>query len=450
MYNKMVWSEGMFLTPQHFQQQDRYFDFMFQNYLSLFHTYCWGFDTLELDHALLPLGKIGIKQCRCLFPDGTFVDIPNNASAPPPLELPTTLTNSTLFLAIPLRRPDFPEIIDTDDTINPIRYVAVRKHVHNNTSDLINDTAPITVGDPRLAIFTSTTNSAYCYIALAHVKQIIPGKGIILSESFIPPLLNSNQNSILRGYMNELLTLLIHRAEILAVRVAGIDEGGGISELSDFILLQLMNRYIPLLNSMTQSSPNPPFQLYHIFSQLLAEMTTFARKNAQLAPPYDHANLEKTFTSLMTSLRESFLLIINQNAQSLPVELYKPGLWIVKIPNKELLETADFILAVRAYVTPDELRQELPQTLKVSAFEEITDVITYSLPGIRLEALSVVPRKIPFYAGFTYFSLDQTGELWENLQTSSALAFHLSSLLPDFQFEVWTIQRTTHQTFHEG
>lgn len=445
----MIWSEGMFLQPQHFQQQDRYFEFIFRNYLSLFHSYSWGFDNLELDHSLLPLGKIGIKQCRCLFPDGTFIDIPSNASAPCPLELPANITNCTLFLAIPLRRTDFPEVTDTHDTINPIRYVAVSKLIHNNTSDLVNDTTSVTVGDPRLTLVTSTNNTAYCYLAIAHVKQIVPGKGIILSETFIPPLLNSNQNSILQGYMNELLTLLIHRAEILAVRVAGIDEGG-ISELADFILLQLMNRYIPLLNSITQSSPNHPFQVYHIFSQLLAEMTTFARKNAQQPTPYDHTNLEQTFTSLITTLRESFLLIINQNAQSLPVELHKPGLWIVKIPNKELLETADFILAVRAYVTPDELRQELPKILKVSSFEDITDVITYSLPGIGLEALSVVPRKIPFYAGFTYFALDQAGELWEHLQTSSALAFHLSSLLPDFQFEVWTIQRTAHQTFHEG
>ena len=26
VYNKVVWSEGLFLRPQHFQQQDRYFE----------------------------------------------------------------------------------------------------------------------------------------------------------------------------------------------------------------------------------------------------------------------------------------------------------------------------------------------------------------------------------------------------------------------------------------
>ena len=449
MYNKTIWSEGMFLQPQHFQQQDRYFEFLFRSHIALFQPYSWGFDSLELDQELLALGKIGLKQCRGLFPDGTLIDIPNISSPPCPLVLPPNTTNCTISLAIPLRHIGLPEVTDDINTVQPIRYLATSKPVQNNTSDLLEDTVYVTIGNPRLTLFSSAdNNTAYSHLNIAHVDQIVAGQGIRLNQAFIPPMLNANKNTILQGYINEIMTLLTHRAETLAGRVAGVEDGG-ISELADFMLLQLMNEYSPLINSIAQSSPNHPFKLYNIFTQLSGEMTTYTKKCAVKALPYDHDNLANTFSILLASLRQSFLLMINQNAQSLPVEAYKPGLWIVKIPDKTLLETTDFVVVARAHVTSEELHEELPKTLKISAFEEITDLVTHSLPGIALQALPVVPRKIPFYAGYSYFSLDQNSPLWQKLKTSSGLGFHLSSQFPDFQFEVWTIQRTDNQYIYE-
>ena len=73
MYNKVVWSEGMFLFPQHFQQQDRYFEFLIKKTLKL-SKYCWGLEKLEIDQELLALGKISLKSCYGIFQDGTFIN----------------------------------------------------------------------------------------------------------------------------------------------------------------------------------------------------------------------------------------------------------------------------------------------------------------------------------------------------------------------------------------
>ncbi|MGB3315752.1 MAG: type VI secretion system baseplate subunit TssK, partial [Albidovulum sp.] len=51
--NKVVWSEGLFLRTQHFQQQDRYAEALMRAGLRAGHLQGWGFSALEIDRAAL-------------------------------------------------------------------------------------------------------------------------------------------------------------------------------------------------------------------------------------------------------------------------------------------------------------------------------------------------------------------------------------------------------------
>jgi type VI secretion system protein ImpJ len=448
MYYKTVWSEGMFLQPQHLQQHDRYLEFLLRSSLNFFQPYFWGFDTLELDQELLPLGKIGIKHSRGFFPDGTLIDIPLLGGPPCPLQISPTTVDTIIYLALPLRNLGVPEVTDNLETKQPIRYLATSQPIHDSTSDQINDTVTIAVGYPRLQLLSDVDTTAYSYLSIAKIKDVIAGQGIRLDEDFIPSLLNINNQPILVSYINELAILIHHRAEELAARMGGIEETG-VSEIADFMLLQLMNRYNPLLSDLSQSMLTHPHKLYTVFIQLLGEIATYFRKSTSDIPLYQHNNLSETFSTLIASLRQSFLLMMNQNTQSLPIEQLKPGLWTAKLPDKNVLDSSDFILAVRAHITPEELRHELPKILKIAPFEEIMDLVTHALPGIELEALTTAPHKIPFYSGYTYFSLNQDHHLWQHLKTSVGLAFQLSIHIPDIHFELWVIQHVDNQ-YNDG
>ena len=52
----------------------------------------------------------------------------------------------------------------------------------------------------------------------------------------------------------------------------------------------------------------------------------------------------------------------------------------------------------------------------------------------------VAPRQIPFHAGFAYFELDQTSDLWEQLKTSGGLALHVAGEFPGLAMEFWAIR----------
>ena len=53
---KVVWSEGMFLQPQHFQQHDRYVQALVERRAAGLRPYSWGFSTLKIDPQQLLLG----------------------------------------------------------------------------------------------------------------------------------------------------------------------------------------------------------------------------------------------------------------------------------------------------------------------------------------------------------------------------------------------------------
>ena len=63
-YNKVVWSEGMFLRPAHFQQHNRYVENLVDTRCRAISSHGWGFSELKLDRNLLALGKIAIAEAR--------------------------------------------------------------------------------------------------------------------------------------------------------------------------------------------------------------------------------------------------------------------------------------------------------------------------------------------------------------------------------------------------
>ena len=69
--NRVVWAEGLFLRPQHFQQAERYFERLMSQRLESLAPYGAGFTKLQIDHELLKIGKIGLVAAEGVFPDGT-------------------------------------------------------------------------------------------------------------------------------------------------------------------------------------------------------------------------------------------------------------------------------------------------------------------------------------------------------------------------------------------
>ena len=113
--NKIIWSEGMFLQPHHFQQHDRYLEKLIENRTAPLINYYWGFNHIELNPSALMLGKIQLTSAHGIFPDGTPFDFPYQNKPPAPLDIKADLRDEPVFLALPIRRDGTEE---TDSGVN--------------------------------------------------------------------------------------------------------------------------------------------------------------------------------------------------------------------------------------------------------------------------------------------------------------------------------------------
>ena len=107
--NKIMWTEGMFLQPQHFQQQDRYvtraIDARFRQSVG----YAWGFHSLTLDEPALLQGKLALTGATGVFGDGTAFSFPSDDPAPLGMEIPSDVRDEVVVLALALNRPGVAE-----------------------------------------------------------------------------------------------------------------------------------------------------------------------------------------------------------------------------------------------------------------------------------------------------------------------------------------------------
>ena len=78
--NRVVWSEGMFLRVQHFQQADRHAEHQLRVRTEHLTPFAWGLGELTLNRELLGIGKFAVASCRGVLPDGTAFSIPDEAT----------------------------------------------------------------------------------------------------------------------------------------------------------------------------------------------------------------------------------------------------------------------------------------------------------------------------------------------------------------------------------
>jgi type VI secretion system protein ImpJ len=99
-----------------------------------------------------------------------------------------------------------------------------------------------------------------------------------------------------------------------------------------------------------------------------------------------------------------------------------------------------FVLAVRSDMPAEELRKRFPAQLKIAPGEKISNIVKLQLPAITLQPIPVAPRQLPYHAGFVYFELDQTSNLWAELKASGGIGFHVNGEFPGLKMEFWAIR----------
>lgn len=437
--SKVVWSEGMLLQPQHLQQHDRFLQAQLEARVGALRAYGWGFSRFELDEQHLALGKVALKTFSGVLPDGTPVGLPFD-EMPLPLEIPAEARNMTVVLALPTQRHGVAEVDDRPSAENFARHRAVEYEAWDSNG--LDSSALMTVGKQRLRLaFANDVADAYTSLGVAQVIERRADKRVVLDPEYCPPCLEVNAAPLLVNFLEELLGLLHQRSEAMAMRLSQTG-GSGAAEISDFLLLQVLNRSEPLIRHLASMTGLHPEALYRVLAPLAGELATFTRPDKRSAtyPVYRHAALAESFAPLMVDLRRSLATVIDARAVQIPLEERQFGIRVAVVPDPQLLRSATFVLAVHAQMPAEAVRSGFPPQVKIGSVEKIRDLVNLQLPGIALRPLPVAPRQLPFHAGFTYFELDRASDYWQQLTNSAGFAMHVAGSFPGLEMQFWAIR----------
>ena len=425
-HNRVIWSEGLFLQPQHFQQQERYFERYVEARCQALVPHSWGFTEIEFERDLLSIGKFGVaargrRVSRTARRSGcrTTIRCPRRSTSDR-----TSAIRSCIWpcrCAAPGELEVDREAGGADELVrHDVREVQAR-----NATSSGGDPALLEVGALRTRLLlASDVTEAYACVPLAHMVECRADKQVVLDDEFIPTVLHARTASRLATFTTELLGLLHQRGEALGGRVAATGRGAA-AEFADFLMLQAINRYEPLLAHYAESGDAASRGAVsglrvgggragdvHDDVEAAAEVPGLSARSAagvvragdrgaariaeQGARAERHSHPDRA-EEVRHQRRDRRRPVAVQHARS--------SSWR-RAPT----------------CRPKSCGAGFPAQLKIGPVEKIRDLVTLQLPGVPVHAVPVAPRQIPFHAGFVYFELDQTDELWEQLKSSGGVA----------------------------
>lgn len=442
--NRVAWTEGMFLKTQHFQQSDRWVAATLRERTAHLAPYPWGVVTMQVDEASLGIGRFALSSVRAVMADGTVIAAPEDCDLPPPLALREGTRGRTVHLALPAQRPGAPEFAPGGggEGARAARYRREEIDADDTNADTAFGAA-IEIGRLALSLVLEGEETAGLEtLPVARVAEVRADLAVVLDEGVMPPMLTVGASPRLGGYVTEIAGLLRHRAEALARR-AGDPALRGAAEIGDYLMLQAINRSLPLMEHLAaQPAQIHPEAAYRALIALAGELRTFtdeSRLPARL-PPYRHLDPAGTFDPVMDDLRRSLSSVLDRSAILVPLEERRHGVRVGMLADAGLRRDATMVLAARSEMQPERLRRLLPTQIKVGPVERIAELVNVALPGVEVRPMAVAPRQLPFRQGTVYFELDTRGDSWGEVATSGTVAVHLATEFPALEMELWGIR----------
>jgi type VI secretion system protein ImpJ len=441
MENRVVWREGLFLRPQHFQQNDRHFDYEIRTRTREFSANRWGIFDLRFGAEYLALGKIVIESAYGIMTDGTLFNITAQTQRLI-FDAKEDDAGKILYLALPFSIRHADELSFESDGAKSTRMIAVSENDVPNTNVGEHTTCELSLAQHNFQILRfEELNEGYGNIAIAKIASVSTSGAVTLDDSFMPVYLHINSCEYLLVKLQELINAINYRIDKLIEKLG--DSTIHATELGDYLLLQALNRFYCRFHHYIHQDKLHPQELFLELHSFIAELSIFMkkRKRPDRIYEYSHKRQKESFDALFNELKDLLSMVIEQNSVKLDIEERKYGVWVAKIDDKSFIASGSFVLSATSHISSEKLKKQLLDNLKVGTTENIRELVNFQLSGFKLIPLSVAPRQIPYRINHVYFSIELTAENQKELLNSGGLAFHRSGgNIEGLEYQLWAIR----------
>lgn len=436
MLAKPVWSEGMYLGPQHFQSQNRYFEDALDFIVSSLWRDASGFAGLQVDEDALRNGALVLIHARGLFADGLAFEFPASDAAPEPRMFAGLFSPVADHLALHLAVPSF--VRDGQNTSvtasNGItRYRSVEQLLPDQNTGL--DEKPIQVAQKNLCILCESELSDR-YSSLPLIRILRDGTGRFEPDrTFIPPCLTLRASSTLVALLHRLVEILDEKSVVFTQeqqqRHGTFEAGMSARHVAQYWLLHAINSNMPALRGFLLSQQAHPQELFREMSRLAGALCTFGLEvHPRNLPAYNHWDLGNCFAALDEHIRRHLEIVLPSKAIRIPLQQVESFLFSGPITDQRCIGPSRWILEIQSPISEADMITNVPKLTKVCSARFVVELIKRSLPGLSLNYLSVPPAQIAARVESLYFSIDRTGPCWEHILQTRQVGVYVPAEIP--------------------
>ncbi|MGE0826417.1 MAG: type VI secretion system baseplate subunit TssK [Candidatus Binatia bacterium] len=448
----VFWGQGMFLQPQHFQQQDWYHDARLRQFFHLFFPHCWGVKALTVNEPALQTFLFEVEQCEVVTWDGTILRFrgdlrPSNAKLEPrsfeqeldpggkPLSVYLGLkrlqveesnlrspTNDTtngdgaggdhrrFFLA----EAEAPDLYATGDPPSQLQYLVHEAHI--------------------LFDVPTSRSQDYELIKIAEVTRSPDGKGGMLSKRYIPPAVTVRSDAVLETQVKEIRDLLTAKGQEIAQyrrrRGEQLAEVGT-RDMGYLLMTQTLNRYIPLFHHYLEGGETHPYIMYGLLRQLVGELSSFSqtvsvlgmREGEEMLLPYRHDQLWPCFDLATRRVKELLNELTTTPIGDILLR-YDGEFFTANLDQRFFTGDNRYYLAIKTDLKPSEMFALLQEVGKITSREEMPKIMHTFISGLTLEPLEAPPDELLMRAHYRYFAIDQRSPHWQQIHKRQNIAVY--------------------------
>lgn len=442
--SRVVWSEGMYLSPHHFQTQSRYFEdsiaFLANN---LWHE-PWGLLHLSLDEKAIHNGSAVLLHASGLFPDGLAFELPNSDAAPPARNLtdvfPPTDAALPLYLTIPARR-DSGFDCDLGPVANGGRWSQMHRVVRDETNGV--DEREIDLGQKNLRIMADTELTPDL-LSIPIARVLRDGRGhLIYDEAFIPACLRLNASETLMLLVNRLLEAVGEKSATVARgahRHGRFEAGTAALDVANYWFLNALHSAMPVLHHLTKTRHAHPEEVFVELSRLAGALCTFAiDSDPRQLPSYDHRDPGPAFRALDAHIRKHLEIVVPSNTVTLDFHPVEPYIQAADVTDERCLRRARWILGMRSSLGESDLLRQVPRLVKVCSSKFVPELVKRALPGLVLTHIPVPPAALRAEADMQYFAVESSGPCWEHILQTRSVGIYIPGEISHPVFDLTVI-----------
>ena len=446
---KVLWGEGLFLRPQHFQLQDRYHEQRLNHLIRSTIPFSYGVIDLSFDESQLKLNILALEKINMIWQDGEIYAAPHQDLPPEAIQLDELKMQGEMlvYLALPIVQANKTNVSydDSKENSQPARYHSYLSDTHDLFTDATSAEISMLKRQAQFKLVDVSSDPNHSldgtlYLPVAKIKRQNSGQ-YEFDQHFIPPLLHIEASQTLHNNLKR--TLNVIRAKIKTIQSNNRENEQKLIEfrsgdIVSFWLVNALNTAHATLNHIFQNAQIHPERLYGELLRLTGSLLTFSTAyDVEQLPSYQHHNLQNSFSQIDAILRDLLDTIISNRYISIALKETRPSYWLGSLETDKINRDSRLYLAVSStMMQTHDLIQIVPLRFKIGNTVDVEQRVVAALPAIPLQHLIQVPTAIPVRSGVSYFEIEPNHELYQRMLDSEAICIYVPAGFQDISLEL--------------